>query len=48
VEQHETSFAFTVAIFLLGLSAAVFGPFVERKGPRLSALVAAGSSPRAT
>jgi MFS transporter, OFA family, oxalate/formate antiporter len=38
----ETSLAFTVAIFCLGLSAAVFGPFVERRGPRISALVAAG------
>ncbi len=37
----ETSLAFTVAIFFLGLSAAVFGPFVERRGPRTSALVAA-------
>lgn len=37
----ETSLAFTVAIFFLGLSAALFGPFVERKGPRVSALVAA-------
>lgn len=37
----ETSLAFTVAIFFLGLSAAVFGPFVERRGPRVSALVAA-------
>jgi len=37
----ETSLAFTVAIFFLGLSAAVFGPFVERRGPRASALVAA-------
>jgi MFS transporter, OFA family, oxalate/formate antiporter len=26
----ETSLAFTIAIFFLGLSAAVFGPFVER------------------
>jgi MFS transporter, OFA family, oxalate/formate antiporter len=38
----ETSLAFTVAIFFLGLSAAVFGPFVERRGPRVAALVAAG------
>lgn len=37
----ETSLAFTVAIVVLGLSAAVFGPFVERRGPRISALVAA-------
>src|SRR5690606_37933149 len=37
----ETSLAFTLAIFFLGLSAAVFGPFVERRGPRVAALVAA-------
>ncbi|MEP0547949.1 MAG: OFA family MFS transporter [Rhodothermales bacterium] len=37
----ETSLAFTIAIVFLGLSAALFGPFVERKGPRISALVAA-------
>jgi OFA family oxalate/formate antiporter-like MFS transporter len=37
----ETSLAFTLAIFILGLSAALFGPFVERKGPRVSALLAA-------
>jgi MFS transporter, OFA family, oxalate/formate antiporter len=37
----ETSLAFTIAIVFLGLSAAVFGPFVERRGPRVSALVAA-------
>lgn len=37
----ETSVAFTIAIFFLGMSAAVFGPFVERRGPRASALVAA-------
>lgn len=37
----ETSLAFTLAIVFLGLSAALFGPFVERKGPRISALVAA-------
>jgi OFA family oxalate/formate antiporter-like MFS transporter len=37
----QTSLAFTVAIFVLGLSAAVFGPFVERRGPRTSALLAA-------
>jgi MFS transporter, OFA family, oxalate/formate antiporter len=37
----ETSLAFTVAIFVLGLSAAVFGRFVERRGPRVAALLAA-------
>jgi MFS transporter, OFA family, oxalate/formate antiporter len=37
----ETSLAFTIAIFFLGASAALFGGFVERKGPRVSALLAA-------
>jgi OFA family oxalate/formate antiporter-like MFS transporter len=37
----ETSLAFTIAIFFLGLSAATFGRWVERKGPRTAALVAA-------
>ena len=37
----ETSLAFTLAIFFLGLSAAVLGPRVERWGPRVSALAAA-------
>jgi OFA family oxalate/formate antiporter-like MFS transporter len=37
----QTSLAFTVAIFVLGLSAAVLGPFVERRGPRTSAFLAA-------
>jgi MFS transporter, OFA family, oxalate/formate antiporter len=37
----ETSLAFTLAIVFLGASAALFGQFVERKGPRVSALVAA-------
>jgi len=37
----QTSVAFTLAIVLLGLSAATFGPFVERRGPRTSALLAA-------
>ena len=37
----QTSLAFTIAIFFLGLSAAVFGGFVERRGPRTSALLAA-------
>jgi MFS transporter, OFA family, oxalate/formate antiporter len=37
----ETSLAFTIAIFFLGASAAMFGQFVERRGPRVSAFVAA-------
>lgn len=37
----QVAFAFTVAIFFLGVSAAFFGRFVERKGPRYSATLAA-------
>jgi MFS transporter, OFA family, oxalate/formate antiporter len=37
----ETSLAFTIAIVFLGASAALFGPLVERRGPRVSALLAA-------
>jgi MFS transporter, OFA family, oxalate/formate antiporter len=37
----ETSLAFTLAIFFLGASAALFGQFVERRGPRVSAIVSA-------
>ncbi|MBU8908682.1 L-lactate MFS transporter [Desertibacillus haloalkaliphilus] len=33
--------AFTIAIFFLGTSAAFFGRFVEKRGPRVSAFVAA-------
>lgn len=40
-EQTQVSLAFTLAIFFLGISAAFFGPFVEKKGPRTSALLAA-------
>lgn len=32
--------SFSLAIALLGISAAIFGPFVERRGPRVSATVA--------
>ncbi len=39
--QKQVAFAFTIAIFFLGLSAAFFGKFVERNGPRVSATVAA-------
>ncbi|MBM7570836.1 OFA family oxalate/formate antiporter-like MFS transporter [Aquibacillus albus] len=35
------SFSFTIAIFFLGLSTAIFGRFVEKYGPRISAFVAA-------
>ncbi|WP_158737855.1 OFA family MFS transporter [Alteribacillus sp. YIM 98480] len=40
-EKTDVSLAFTVAIFILGLSAAFFGKFVERRGPRISAIIAA-------
>lgn len=40
-EKTQVALAFTIAIFFLGMSAAFFGPFVEKKGPRKSALVAA-------
>ncbi|GEL07986.1 L-lactate MFS transporter [Salisediminibacterium halotolerans] len=40
-EQTQVSLAFTIAIFFLGISAAFFGPFVEKKGPRISAMTAA-------
>ncbi|MDC3417354.1 OFA family MFS transporter [Aquibacillus salsiterrae] len=37
----DVAFSFTIAIFFLGLSTAIFGRFVEKKGPRISAFVAA-------
>lgn len=37
----EISFAFSIAIFILGFSAAFMGRFVERKGPRVSGMLAA-------
>lgn len=40
-ENSDVTFAFSIAIFCLGMSAAFFGPFVEKNGPRKSALVAA-------
>lgn len=40
-EKTQVSLAFTIAIFFLGMSAAAFGQFVEKKGPRKSALLAA-------
>jgi MFS transporter, OFA family, oxalate/formate antiporter len=36
----DVAFAFTIAIFFLGMSAAFFGRMVEKKGPRFSAIVA--------
>lgn len=38
---EETQFTFSLAIFVLGISAAFLGHFIERKGPRTSALLAA-------
>jgi OFA family oxalate/formate antiporter-like MFS transporter len=38
----DVSFAFTVAIVFLALSAAFLGDFVEDKGPRIAGLIAAG------
>ncbi|PYZ94585.1 MFS transporter [Salipaludibacillus keqinensis] len=40
-ETTQVALAFTIAIFFLGVSAAFFGPFVEKKGPRKAALLAA-------
>ncbi|MCT8138995.1 OFA family MFS transporter [Anaerobacillus sp. CMMVII] len=40
-QKTQVSLAFTIAIFFLGMSAAAFGQFVEKKGPRKSALLAA-------
>ncbi|WP_416149791.1 OFA family MFS transporter [Salipaludibacillus sp. HK11] len=40
-EKTQVALAFTIAIFFLGISAAFFGPFVEKKGPRKAALLAA-------
>ncbi len=37
----DVSLAFTIAIFMLGTSAAFLGRFVEKHGPRKSALIAA-------
>lgn len=40
-EDTEVTLAFTLAIFFLGLSAALFGRFIETYGPRTSAMIAA-------
>ncbi|RDW18904.1 L-lactate MFS transporter [Oceanobacillus chungangensis] len=40
-EVTEISFAFSIAIFMLGFSAAFMGRFVEKHGPRKSALLSA-------
>lgn len=39
--QTQVSFAFSLAIFFLGTSAAFMGRFVEKQGPRKSGMVAA-------
>lgn len=40
-ELEETQFTFSLAIFVLGISAAFLGHFIEKKGPRTSGLLAA-------
>ncbi|SES91444.1 MFS transporter, OFA family, oxalate/formate antiporter [Salinibacillus kushneri] len=40
-ETTEISMAFSIAIFILGLSAAFMGRFVEKQGPRKSGMLAA-------
>jgi len=37
----DVTIAFSIAIFFLGLSAALMGKFVERNGPRVAAIIAA-------
>ena len=37
----DVTIAFSIAIFFLGLSAALMGKFVERNGPKVAALIAA-------
>ena len=37
----DVTIAFSIAIFFLGLSAALIGKFVEKNGPRVSAIIAA-------
>jgi len=39
--KSDVSITFSLAIFFLGMSAAVMGHFVERNGPRISGMVAA-------
>ncbi len=47
IQQHmswnltDVTIAFSIAIFFLGLSAALMGKFVEKNGPKVSALLAA-------
>lgn len=40
-QTTEVSLAFSIAIFMLGFSAAFMGKFVEKQGPRKSAMLAA-------
>lgn len=37
----QISLAFSIAIFLLGFSAAFMGKFVEKRGPRISGMLSA-------
>lgn len=39
-ELEKTQFTFSLAVFILGISAAFLGHFLEKKGPRTSALLA--------
>lgn len=40
-ELKETQFTFSLAVFILGISAAFLGHFLEKKGPRRSGILAA-------
>jgi OFA family oxalate/formate antiporter-like MFS transporter len=40
-ELEETQFTFSLAVFILGISAAFLGHFLEKKGPRISGVLAA-------
>lgn len=40
-ELEETQFTFSLAVFILGISAAFLGHFLEKKGPRISGILAA-------
>ena len=40
-ELKETQFTFSLAVFILGISAAFLGHFLEKRGPKLSGMLAA-------
>lgn len=40
-ELEETQFTFSLAIFILGISAAFLGHFLEKRGPKISGILAA-------